>query len=51
MLRVEFAAQALLTEQGVHLHDMALTDDFEEPTAWALAAVAELDGRRSAWPG
>lgn len=45
MLRLEQAAHALLTEQGVHLHDLAVPDGIDEPTAWVLALVAELDGR------
>jgi predicted N-acetyltransferase YhbS len=45
MIRVEQAAQALLAGQGVHLHDLAVPAGIEEPMAWVLALVAELDGR------
>ena len=44
-LGVEHAAQSLLAEQGVHLEDVAVPEDFEEPTAWSLAVVAELHRR------
>jgi hypothetical protein len=44
MVRVELAAQALLAEQGVHLHRLSLPDGIDEPTAWVLALVEELDG-------
>ena len=45
MIRVEHAAQALLAEQGVPLHDLSVPGGIEEPTTWLLALVAELDGR------
>lgn len=45
MIRVEHAAQALLAEQGVRLDDVAVPDGIEEQSAWALALVAELNGR------
>ena len=44
MVRVEHAAQALLAEQGVPLHDLAVPGGIEEPTSWLFALVAELDG-------
>jgi predicted N-acetyltransferase YhbS len=45
MIRLEQAARTLLADRGVHLSDLAVPDEIDEPTTWVLALLAELDGR------
>lgn len=44
MLQIERAAQASLVAHGIDLAELRVPDGFEEPTAWTLAIVAEVDG-------
>lgn len=45
MAIVEHAAQALLAAHGVRLGDLEFSEEFEEPSEWTLAVVAEIDNR------